>query len=200
MKPERNPRDGSETSNFCPTRGWYAGSKEEDVVTRMDPAERVFVSYIDRTREFYLAQGYEKPYRWAHFEEVPFARVPKPLSECRLTLVTTASPDHDGPPMDGVLRGAKAVWSGPMASPPEHLYTDHLAWDKQATHTLDVESFLPVARLQSFAAEGRVGELAQHFHGVPTDYSQRRTAEEDASEIARRCREDGVDAALLIPI
>jgi len=169
-------------------------------MTRMDPAERVFVSYIDRTREFYLAQGYEKPYRWAHFEEVPFVRLPKPLAECRLTLVTTASPHHDRPALDGVLRGSKAVWSGPMASPPERLYTDDLAWDKQATHTRDVESFLPIAGLQSFATEGRIRELAQRFHGAPTDYSQRRTTEEDAPEIVRRCREDGVDAALLVPL
>ncbi len=169
-------------------------------MTRMDPAERVFVSYIDRTREFYLAQGYEKPYRWAHFEAVPFVRLPKPLTECRLTLVMTASPHHDGPPVDGVLRGAKAVWSGPMASPPERLYTDDLAWDKEATHTLDIESFLPIGRLQAFATEGRIHELARRFHGVPTDYSQRRTLEEDAPEILRRCREDGVDAALLVAL
>ena len=169
-------------------------------MTRIDPAERVFVSYIDRTREFYLAQGYEKPYGWAHFEEVPFARLPKPLAECRLTVVTTASPDHDRPPVDGELRGSKAVWSGPTASPPERLYTDDLAWDKQATHTLDVESFLPIARLQAFASQGRIRELTQRFHGVPTDYSQRRTAEEDAPEILRRCREDGVDAALLVAL
>ena len=102
--------------------------------------------------------------------------------------------------VDGVLRGAKSVWSGPMASPPERLFTDDLAWDKQATHTRDVESFLPIAGLQSFATEGRIHELAQRFHGVPTDYSQRRTTEEDAPEIARRCREDGVDAALLVPL
>ena len=30
------------------------------------------VRYIDKTREYYLGQGYEKPYEWAHFDEVPF--------------------------------------------------------------------------------------------------------------------------------
>jgi hypothetical protein len=169
-------------------------------VTGVDPAERVFVSYIDRTREYYLAQGYEKPYRWAHFEEVPFAVLSKPLAECRLTLITTASPHHDGPPVDGVLRGSKAVWSGRMASPPERLYTDDLAWDKEATHTLDVESYLPIARLRTFADDGRIRALAPRYHGVPTDYSQRRTAEQDAPEILRRCREDGADAALLVAL
>ena len=53
---------------------------------------RTFVSYIDRTREFYAAQGYEKPYQWARNSDVPFANLTKPLSDCRVTLVTTASP------------------------------------------------------------------------------------------------------------
>jgi D-proline reductase (dithiol) PrdB len=163
-------------------------------------SHRTFVSYIDRTREFYGAQGYAKPYRWAHFAEVPFAPLPRPLSECRVTLVTTASPWHTQPAKDGVLRGAKEVWSGPTAEPPERLYTDDLAWDKEATHTDDVESFLPLRQLRHFVEAGRIGSVAERFHGVPTDYSQRRTREGDAPEILARCREDGVDVALLVPL
>ena len=163
-------------------------------------AHRTFVSYIDRTREFYLAQGYGNPYRWAHFDEVPFARLEKPLSGCRLTSVTTASPFHERPPEDGVLRGGKQVWSGPTEAPPERLYTDDLAWDKGATHTDDVNSFLPIRSLQEHAAAGRIAGLAPRFHGVPTDYSHRRTIERDAPEVLHRCREDGADAVLLSPL
>ena len=46
---------------------------------------------------------------------------------------------------------------------------------------------------------GRVGELAPRFHGAPTNRSQRHTIEVDAPEILARCREDGVDAAILVP-
>jgi hypothetical protein len=31
------------------------------------------VSYIDRTREFYAAQGYERPHVWARHTDAPFA-------------------------------------------------------------------------------------------------------------------------------
>jgi hypothetical protein len=161
---------------------------------------RSFVSYIDRTRDYYGAQGYARPYAWARHTSAPFAPLPKPLAECRVGVITTASPWREEKPVDGVLRGAKQVWSGPSAPPPERLYTDDLAWDKQATHTRDVESFLPLARLEELAAEGRIGSLAARFHGVPTDYSQRRTTEQDAPEILARCREDGVDVALLVPL
>lgn len=165
-----------------------------------DTTHRTFVSYIDRTRDYYAAQGYERPYRWARFQEVPFAPLPKPLSECRLSVVTTASPIPERPPTPGVLRAGKQVWSGSTEDPPQRLFTDDLSWDRGATHMEDIASFLPIARLQEPAASGRIGSLASHFHGVPTDYSQRRTREQDAPEVLRRCREDGVDAALLVPI
>jgi hypothetical protein len=168
--------------------------------SELTTAHRTFVSYIDRTREFYLALDYGNPYQWARFDEVPFTPLAKPLSECRLTLVTTASPWRDEPLDPGSLRGKKEVWSGSTDAQPERLFTGDLAWDKEATHTDDVASFLPIRLLQELAAAGRIGGLATRFHGVPTDYSQRRTCETDAPEILRRCREDGVDAALLVPL
>ena len=161
---------------------------------------RCFVSYIDRTRDFYAAQGYERPYDWARHREAPFAPLPRPLSACRVTVVTTASPLREREVKDGLLRGDKQVWSGSTAEQPERLFTDDLSWDKEATHTDDVGSFLPLEHLAAAAAAGRIGSLAPRFHGVPTDYSQRRTREQDAPEILRRCREDEVDVALLVPL
>lgn len=161
---------------------------------------RSFVSYVDRTREYYAAQGYARPYVWAHHDDAPFAPLTKPLAQCRVAAITTASPWRDAKPTDGVLRGAKQVWSGRSTPPPERLYTDDLAWDKEATHTRDVASFLPLAQLAACAAAGRIGALAPRFHGVPTDYSQRRTREQDAPEILARCREDAVDVAVLVPL
>lgn len=166
----------------------------------LDTAHRTFVSYIDRTREFYRAQGYEKPYRWARFLEVPFARPVKPLAETRIGVITTAGRELPAKAGDGVLRGGKQVWSGSTEAVPERFYTDDLAWDKQATHMDDVDSFLPVRQLHELAAAGRIGAVAPRFYGVPTDYSQRRTREQDAPEILQRLREDEVDAALLVPI
>ncbi|HEU4428696.1 MAG TPA: hypothetical protein VFT98_08080 [Myxococcota bacterium] len=166
----------------------------------MGITHRTFVSYIDRTRDYYGAQGYERPYVWARHTDAPFTPLAKPLAESRVALITTASPWRDEKPVDGVLRGGKQVWSGPSAEPPERLFTDDLAWDKQATHTRDTESYLPLRRLAEYVAAGRIGGVAPRFHGVPTDYSQRRTTEQDAPEILARCRADGADVALLVPL
>jgi D-proline reductase (dithiol) PrdB len=168
--------------------------------SEVDRSHRTFVSYIDRTRELYLAQGYENPYQWAYFDEVPFRRLPRALSQCRITLISTASPFREECTSEGGLPMAKEVSSGATDAPPDRLYTDDLAWDKETTHTDDLDSFFPIHRLHEFVHAGRIGSLAARYHGVPTEYSQRRTMEHDAPEILRRCREDEVDAALLVPL
>jgi hypothetical protein len=169
--------------------------RETPLARPADRAHRTFVSYIDKSREYYAAQGYEAPYRWAYFEDVPFTPLGKPLSDCTLTLITTATqlaPGSEAPVLP------KRVYSLDSASPPHRLYTDDLSWDKDATHTEDLDSYFPVHRLQELAAAGRIGRLAARCHGVPTEYSQRRTMEVDAPEVLRRCREDGVDVAVLV--
>jgi len=159
----------------------------------VDPAQRTFVSYIDKSREYYLARGYNNPYRWAYFEDVPFAPLRRPLSQCTATLITTA---HQGTDASSFRK----VYSVSSDDPPARLSTVGLFWDMQATHTDDLDSYFPVHRLQEFVREGRIGRLAHRLHGAPTEYSQRKTREGDAPEILRRCQEDAVDAALLVPL
>ncbi|MDP7546430.1 MAG: hypothetical protein QGF20_03980, partial [Alphaproteobacteria bacterium] len=48
------------------------------------------VRYMERTKSYYLSQGYDKPYRWAHFDDAPFAALRKPLAECRVALISTS--------------------------------------------------------------------------------------------------------------
>jgi len=48
-------------------------------------------------------------------------------------------------------------------------------------------------------AAGRIGALGPRLHGAPTNRSHRVTTEIDCPELLRRCREDGVDAAVLVP-
>ena len=51
------------------------------------------VRYIERTRAWYAALGYEKPYIWAdnRDEPTPFSKFQKSLSESRIAIITTAA-------------------------------------------------------------------------------------------------------------
>lgn len=157
---------------------------------------RSFVSYIDCSREYYAAQGYKRPYEWPHFDDVPFTPLTKPLAECSVGLVTTAGKPKPPGAFAAILT-QRDLYAEPANPPPPRLFTDDLGWDKKATHTEDVESFMPAARLAEYAASGRIGSASTRFYGVPTDYSQARTLERYAPQILQWCREDGLDAVLL---
>ena len=155
------------------------------------------IRYIERTRLYYRALGYQSDYVWAQFDDVPFARLAQPLERGRIALITTASPLSKS---NCDVRGVKHVWSAPTVPPPPALLTDNLAWDRQSTHTNDRESYLPIEVASQLAADGVFAGLTARFHGVPTEYSQHKTATVDAPEVLLRLREDGADGAILCPI
>ncbi|PCI74838.1 MAG: hypothetical protein COB20_14370 [SAR86 cluster bacterium] len=152
------------------------------------------VPYMKRTRDFYRAQGYSNDYQWAHYDDVPFSRLQKPLSQCKVAVVTTAMPDSE------TGRTQRRVHSSSSLPVPASMYTDELSWHKTMTHTNDVASFLPLSQLKRCEDEGLIGELGHRFHSIPTEYSQRNTTLNDAPEILSLCQQDAVDVAILVPL
>lgn len=152
------------------------------------------VPYMERTRNFYRAQGYSSDYQWAHYDTVPFTALRKPLEKSRVAVITTAMPDTE------TGRDQRQVYSSKSQPIPQSLYTDELSWHKAMTHTKDVASFLPLQQLEALHADGIIGEVAPNFYSAPTEYSQRNTLEKDAPEILALCQQDEVDVAILVPL
>ena len=161
------------------------------------------IPYMQRTRDYYMTLGFT-PYRWAHFAEVPFTPLPTPLSRARVALITTAAPFQpeagDQGPGAPYNAGAKfyKVYSIPTASVPD-LRISHVGYDRLHTTAADINTYLPLARMKDAAAAGRIGTLGPRVHGAPTNRSHRVTMETHVPEMLRRCQEDGVDAAVLVP-
>jgi hypothetical protein len=161
------------------------------------------IEYMRRTREYYLALGYDNPYRWAHYVDAPFQPLGKPLNESVLALITTAAPyrPDKGDQGPGAAYNAAAkfytVYSGDTAADHDTRIS-HIGYDRKHTTATDSNTWFPLPLMREFAAQGRF-KLAPHFHGAPTNRSQRVTIETDAPEILARCRQDQVDAALLVP-
>jgi hypothetical protein len=162
------------------------------------------IPYMQRTRDYYRAIGYTTPYRWAHHLEAPFTPLAKPLAQARVTIVTTAAPYRadkgDQGPGAAYNGGAKfyEVYSGDT-SQQHDLRISHIGYDRVHTSAEDSGTWFPLPALLRAVAARRVGAVAQHFHGAPTNRSHRVTIETDAPEILRRCREDGADAAIVVP-
>jgi len=166
--------------------------------------EDVPIPYMTRTRDWYLALGYGNPYRWAHYAEVPFTPLVKPLSNMTVALLTTASPydPTKGEQGMGAAYNAEAkfykVYSGDVTKDHD-VRISHVAIDRKNTTMEDRNTWFPLPAMRAAASAGRIGRLAPHFHGIPTNRSQRHTLEVDCPEVLRRCQEDGVEAAVLVP-
>jgi len=168
------------------------------------PDEDVPIPYMERTREYYAAIGYTTPYRWAHYVDAPFQRMMKTLAESRVTIVTTAAlfdpARGDQGPGAKYNGGAKfySVYDGDT-SKTHDVRISHIAYDRVHTSAEDSGTWFPLPQLQRLVRERRIGAIGPRFFGAPTNRSHRVTLETDAPEILARCREDGVDAAVLVP-
>ena len=161
------------------------------------------VPYMERTRDYYLKLGYGA-YRWAHHVDVPFQPLAKPLALSRVALVTTAAPyqPDKGDQGPGAKYNAAAkfyeVYTDSTDAVPD-LRISHVGYDRKHARADDPNTWFPLAQLQRVVKAGRIGALSPRFYGAPTNRSQRVTAERDAPEIWRRCREDAADVAVLVP-
>ncbi len=160
------------------------------------------VRYIDKTRAYYEAEGYGKPYEWAHFDHIPFtpfAAVGNPLSQCRVGVVTTSEMVRRGAEV-GPDDPRRLVYSLPTDIPVDELRSRKAAYDRYATTLDDVDSYLPLTHLHRFVTEGRIGAVAPRFQTIHSEYSQRKTLTVDSPEILKQMREDRVDVAVLTAV
>ena len=163
------------------------------------------IPYMQRTRAYYLALGYESPYRWAHYRDVPFTPLRRPLEESTVALVTTAAPcrpelgdQGPGAPYNGAAKFFEvySAPAGPEDAPDVRI--SHLSYDRTHTTAEDPRTWFPLPRLHEAAAAGRIGGVAPRFHGLPTNRSRRTTLDQDCPALLRRVHADEADAAILV--
>ena len=160
------------------------------------------VPYMHRIRSYYQALGYGTPYRWAHYRDVPFTAMTKPLGKATIALITTAAPYRpeagDQGPGAAYNNAAKfyTVYSGDSAQDHD-LRISHIGIDRKHTSAEDPSTWFPLPRLREAAAMGTIGKVAARFHGAPTNRSHKTTLEVDAQELLARVKEDRADAVLI---
>ncbi|MDH3741191.1 MAG: glycine/sarcosine/betaine reductase selenoprotein B family protein [Hyphomicrobiales bacterium] len=162
------------------------------------------LAYLERIQDYYLALGYETPYRWASFADVPFARLAKPLNQASIAIVTTAAPyqpgkgdQGPGAPYNGAAKFFD-VYSATTDREPD-LRISHIAIDRAHTTAEDQGAYFPLKALKALQASGEIGPIAPRFHGLPTNRSHKTTIEVDCREIVARCLADGADGVVLVP-
>jgi len=125
---------------------------------------------------------------------------PKPLSEARIAVVTTA----------GLTTESGGLWS---QSDEGFTVLPHGTTDLSYAHfspnfdrsgfNLDVNTVLPIDRLDELAAAGIIGSVAERhisFMGAQADHNLATMRLDTGPAAAQLLRQDGVDTILLTPV
>lgn len=132
-------------------------------------------------------------------DRAPFTTPARPLSECRLAIVTTAGLHRRGDRPFGPADQTYRVISSD--TPTAAIIQSHtsLGFDRVPIMR-DVNISFPIDRIRELVARGELGAEAPHhysFMGAQRDLG--RIEGETGPEVGRRLRAEGVDLALITP-
>ncbi len=145
-----------------------------------------------------------KAYPWRRVEPIPWTPLRKPLAESHLALLSSAG---------FVLPGQRAFDSSVRGGDPSfrEIPDDCRVGDLRDTHRSkafdhrglrqDPNLALPIDRVRELVHRGRIGSANwRHLSFMGSITAPRRLVRQTAPEAARMLVEDGVDAALLVPV
>ncbi len=145
-----------------------------------------------------------RAYRWRRIDPVPWTQLAKPLSECRLALVSSAG--FVGPeqaPFDETVRGGDPSFREiPSDIDPATLVETHRSelFD-HAGLARDPNLGFPIARVRELAERGRIGAVSPfHLSFMGSITAPGRCTRDSVPEVVRRLLRESVDVALLVPV
>ncbi len=161
------------------------------------------IEYIQQTRALYDQLGYP-PYQWFdgfHADSPPpWSALSKPLSKCRLAMISTA----------GVyIKGQVAYYYKDDTSyrkiskdtPAEDLRFSHVTENYLVDSRKDPNTVFPIQALNRLEKDGFIGELADPFFSCMGGiYSQRRVGSELIPALTKEILQQKVDVLLLVPL
>ena len=145
-----------------------------------------------------------KAYRWRRIDPVPWTPLQKPLKDCRLALVSSAGLVLPGQqPFDESIRGGDYSFREiPAETDVSTLIDTHRSeLYNHAGLRQDRNLAFPLDRLRELVENERIGSLNHRqlsYMGSIT--APGRLIKQTAPEDVRNLVEDGVDAALLVPV
>jgi D-proline reductase (dithiol) PrdB len=149
-------------------------------------------------------RAFMRVYPWRRIDPVPWTPLAKPLSECRVALVSSAAQVLPGqPPFDPDVKGGDASFREIPGDAACDSFTDtHPSTHFDHTGLLaDLNVAFPLDRARELVSRGRIGELApRHLSFCGAITAPGRLRKESAPTAADLLVADGVDVAMLFPV
>lgn len=145
-----------------------------------------------------------RAYRWRTIDPVPSATLDKPLSQCRLAVISSAGLVAPGQPRfdESIKGGDPSFREIPSDADVATLVDTHRS--ESFDHTglaRDPNLAFPIDRVRELAQRGRIASVNhRHFSFMGSLTATRRLTHHSAPKIAQSLVDDAVDIALLVPV
>lgn len=161
----------------------------------MDP-----VAYVDLLNQRYRQQGFP-PYEWTINHDAPLTVPAKPLSACRVSMLTSGGVSHCSmPAWDAYARNDFRLDEvDPAATAADFAVND--SYYDTADASADVNCVFPIDRLRELADDGVIASVAPRLWSgfMGRIYSRSKVLNESGPALAAELASDEVDLFLLVP-
>jgi D-proline reductase (dithiol) PrdB len=158
------------------------------------------IAYVARLNELYRSQGFP-PYQWSVNETAPLTRLAKPLSQCRVALLTSGGVSRkDAAPFNPQARNDLRLDPVPGETD-SGFFQIHDDYYNHGDAERDINCIFPLERLRELAAEKVIGSIAPHHYSgfMGRIYVRSKVVNEAAPALAQKLRDERVDAFAMVP-
>jgi D-proline reductase (dithiol) PrdB len=157
------------------------------------------VRYVDLLNEKYHRQGFP-PYRWTIHDDAPFTALNKPLSECRVSMLTSGGVSLCSMPSWDAFARNDFRLDEIEADRTSDDFQVHDSYYETESARRDVNCVFPIERLRELADSGTIQSVGKHYSGfMGRIYKRTHVMEVAAPELARALIVDQIDLFLLVP-
>jgi len=158
------------------------------------------IRYVEGLAAYYGSMGHPA-YQWSVYEDAPWHALSKPVSECRVTMLTSGGISLCAMPgFDPMARNDHRLDQIPVDSDAEDFqihdsYYDHRDADR------DINCQFPIDRLRELVEMGEIGSLAPRFWSgfMGRIYNRTKVLEESAPAYVAELKKDEVDLLIAVP-
>lgn len=158
------------------------------------------VRYIDRLNEHYQSLGFPA-YTWSKNDGTAWTPLVKPLSECRVSMLTSGGVSCSWqPPFDPQARNDLTLLEIPKDAPADGFVINDAYYDHRDADR-DINCVFPIERIRELEADGTIGALSPRlFSGfMGRIYTRSAVLNEAGPAFVAKLVEDHVDALVLVP-
>ena len=158
------------------------------------------IRYVDALNEHYGSMGFPS-YDWTINDSAPLTRASKPLSECRVSLLTSGGVSHCAmPAFDPMARNDHRLDSVAADADSSDFEINDAYYD-HADAERDLNCVFPIDRVREMVADGELGSVAPRLWSgfMGRIYNRTKVIEVSAPAFVEKLKEDGVDILLAAP-